>query len=40
MLLKVFQKWGVEFSNDNLADAYSLARFALDSYQKSSGETN
>jgi len=35
MLLKVFQKWGVEFSNDNLADAYSLARLSLDSYQKS-----
>ena len=35
MLLKVFQKWGVEFSNDNLADAFSLARFALDSYQRS-----
>ena len=32
ILLKVFQKWGVEFSNDNLADAYSLARFALNNY--------
>lgn len=40
MLLKVFQKWGVEFSNDNLADAYSLARFALDNYQKIFGEVN
>ena len=32
VLLKVFQKWGVEFSDNNLADAYSLARFALDNY--------
>ena len=40
MLLKVFQKWGVEFSNDNLADAYSLAKFTLDSYQKPSERTN
>jgi len=35
VLLKVFQKWGVEFSDNNLADAYSLAKFALESYQKS-----
>lgn len=35
ILLKVFQKWGVEFSDNNLADAYSLARFAFDKYQKS-----
>jgi len=30
MLLKVFKKWGVEFDDDNLADAYSLARLALE----------
>lgn len=28
ILLKVFQSWGVEFSDDNLADAYALARLA------------
>jgi crossover junction endodeoxyribonuclease RuvC len=33
MLLKVFMKWGVEFNDDNLADAYSLARLALEEYQ-------
>lgn len=32
MLLKVYKKWGVEFDNDNLADAYSLARLALEDY--------
>lgn len=37
MLLKVYKKWGVEFDNDNLADAYGLARFALENYNN---ETN
>jgi crossover junction endodeoxyribonuclease RuvC len=32
MLLKVYKKWGVEFDNDNLADAYGLARMALEDY--------
>ena len=32
MLLKVYKKWGVEFSDDNLADAYGLARMALEEY--------
>ncbi len=32
ILLKVYKKWGVEFDNDNLADAYSLARMALEDY--------
>lgn len=32
MLLKVFKKWGVEFSDSNLCDAYSLARMALEEY--------
>jgi len=32
-LLKVFKKWGVEFSDSNLCDAYSLARMALDDYR-------
>lgn len=33
MLLKVFKKWGVEFDDDNLADAYSLARMALEDFK-------
>ena len=33
MLLKVFKKWGVEFDNDNLADAYGLARMALEDFK-------
>lgn len=28
MLLKVYQRWGYEATNDNQADAYGLARFA------------
>ncbi len=30
MLLKVYKKFGVEFEDHNLADAYSLARMALE----------
>ena len=33
ILLKVYKKWGVEFENDNLADAYGLARMALEEYK-------
>lgn len=32
MLLKVYKKFGIEFDDDNLADAYSLARLALEDY--------
>jgi crossover junction endodeoxyribonuclease RuvC len=32
MLLNVYKNWGVEFDDDNLADAYSLARMALEEY--------
>lgn len=32
MLLRVYKKWGVEFEDDNLADAYGLARMALEKY--------
>jgi hypothetical protein len=28
MLLAVFKKWGVELTDDNAADSYSLARIA------------
>ena len=29
MLLAVYKKWGIEFTDDNECDAYGLARFAL-----------
>ena len=32
ILLKVFKKWGIEFESDDLADGYSLARFALEDF--------
>jgi len=32
MLLKTFTKWGVEFDDNNLCDAYGLARLALEEY--------
>lgn len=38
MLLKVYKKWGVEFDNDNLADAYGLARLALENYTNGSSK--
>jgi len=34
ILLNVFKKWGVEFDNSDLADAYGLARMALEEYKK------
>jgi len=34
MLKEVYKKWGVDFNDDNLCDAYSLARFAEDSINK------
>jgi len=33
ILLKTFKKWGVEFENNNLADAYGLARMALEDFK-------
>ena len=33
MLLKVYKKWGVEFDDHNLSDAYGLARMALEEYK-------
>ena len=29
MLMKAYKKWGVEFEDDNLCDAYCLARYAI-----------
>ena len=34
ILLKVFKRFGVEFESNDLADAYSLARMALEDYKK------
>lgn len=34
MLLKTYKKWGVEFSDDNLCDAYCLARKLLFDYEE------
>jgi len=34
MLLQVYKKFGIEFSDDNLADAYSLARMAWEDVVK------
>jgi crossover junction endodeoxyribonuclease RuvC len=33
MLLKVYKRFGEEFSNSNLCDAYSLARLAAEEYK-------
>jgi Holliday junction resolvasome RuvABC endonuclease subunit len=30
MLLNVYKKWGVSFEDNNLADAYSLARYCME----------
>ena len=32
MLLKTYKKWGVEFDDNNLCDAYGLARMALEEH--------
>lgn len=41
MLLNIYKKWGVEFENDNIADAYGLARMGADMiYVKSTGDTD
>lgn len=33
MLLKTYKKWGVEFSDNNICDAYGLARMALEDWK-------
>lgn len=33
ILLKTYKKWGVEFDNNNLADAYGLARMAIEDFK-------
>ena len=34
MLKEVYKRWGVDYEDDNLADAYSLSRLALHNYNK------
>lgn len=34
MLLNVYKKWGIEFKDNNLADAYGLARMAHEDNKK------
>ena len=34
MLLKTYKKWGIEFQDDNLCDAYCLARMLLHDYKE------
>lgn len=36
ILLKVYKKWGVEFDISDLADAYGLARMALEDFKNGS----
>jgi len=33
MLKEVYKKWAVDLNDDNLADSYALARFALENYK-------
>lgn len=32
MLLQIYKRWGMEFNDDNAADAYALARLAAESH--------
>ena len=34
MLLRTYKKWGVEFEDHNLCDAYGLARMAVEEFTK------
>lgn len=34
MLKEVYKRWGEDFNSDNICDAYSLSRFALDNFKK------
>ena len=38
ILLKIFKKFGIEFEDNNLADAYVLARMAFESCEKSNSK--
>jgi Holliday junction resolvasome RuvABC endonuclease subunit len=38
MLLQIYKRWGVEFNDDNAADAYALARLAAEAFEGGEGE--
>ena len=38
MLLQIYKNWGIEFNDDNAADAYALARLGRDVYLDTEGE--
>ena len=38
MLLQTFKKFGEEMDDDNICDAYCLARYALDEKKKNIGK--
>lgn len=38
MLLQIYKRWGVEFNDDNAADAYALARLAADAHKGAEGD--
>ena len=37
MLLKIYKKWGIEFNDDNIADAFALAKF-IERYLQSNAQ--
>ena len=40
MLKETYKKWGVDFDNDNLCDAYGLARMAFEHYMGEKNESS
>jgi hypothetical protein len=38
MLLQIYKRWGVEFNDDNAADAYALGRLAAEAFNGVEGE--
>jgi len=44
MMLRIYKRWGIEFDNNNIADAFGIAQYALaianGSYKKVSNEKN
>ena len=33
MLLKIYKRWGIEFTNDNIADSYALMKYCEVNYE-------
>jgi len=38
MLKEVYKRWGEDFDDDNIADSYSLARMAVDDFNRNDGD--